>query len=133
MSWSVDGFVERDLQMKLRRALVGAVCFMLTGSAFADANGNSGNENAAFNAVVYSSATGQGGGVVSSFSAQGSFGAAIGSAVSGLATAAGGIPVAIAAGGNPNVIPPVPEPDAYAMLLAGLGMVVVMAKRRSKR
>lgn len=133
MSLSVDGFVERDLQMKLRRALVGAVCFMLTGGAFADANGNSGNENAAFNAVVNSSATGQGGGVVSSLSAPGSFGAEIGSAVSGLATGAGGIPVAIAAGGNPNVIPPVPEPDAYAMLLAGLGMVVVMARRRSKR
>lgn len=119
--------------MKLRQAVVGVVGFMLAGGAFADANGNSGNENAAFSAVIYSTVTGQGGGVVSSLSVPGSFGAEIGSAVSGLATSAGGIPVAIAAGGNPNVIPPVPEPDAYAMLLAGLGMVVVMAGRRSKR
>lgn len=119
--------------MKLRQAVVGVVGFMLAGGAFADANGNSGNDNAAFNAVIHSAVTGEGGGVVSSLSVPGSFAAEIGSAVSELATGAGGISVAIAAGGNPNVIPPVPEPDAYAMLLIGLGMVGVMARRRSKR
>ncbi|MCK9983759.1 MAG: hypothetical protein AzoDbin1_00231 [Azoarcus sp.] len=118
--------------MKLRQVVVGVVGIVLAGGAFADANGNSGMENAAFNAVINSSATGQGGGVVSSLSVPGSFGAEIGSAVSGLATGAGGISVAIAAGGSPNIIPPVPEPDAYAMLLVGLGMVGVMARRRSK-
>lgn len=119
--------------MKLRRVVVGVVGFFLAGGALAGANGNSDNDNAAFNAVIHSNVTGQGGGVVSSLSVPGSFGAGIGSAVSGLATGAGGISVAITAGGTPNVIPPVPEPDTYAMLLVGLGMVGVMVGRRSKR
>jgi hypothetical protein len=32
-----------------------------------------------------------------------------------------------------DAIPPVPEADAYAMLLAGLGLMGFMVKRRRKR
>lgn len=118
--------------MKLRLVYAGLVGLLLAGSASAAANGNSGNDNASFTAVVQS-VPGVHGGGVSILPASGTFGAGVGSAVSELATANGGITVAILAGGNPQSVPPVPEPDAYLMMLAGLGMVGVVARRRLKR
>ena len=115
--------------MKLKFLGAGLVGLCMAGAALAAPGGNSGDTGASFNAVLNSS----GGGIVSSVRIGDVESSGIGGLVSDLALGSGGQFVAIAAGGNPQFVPSVPEPDAALMLLVGLGMVGVVARRRLRR
>lgn len=115
--------------MKLRFLGAGLISLCVAGAAAAAPNGNSGNSNASFNAVLKAGE----GGIAAALRPSDSDVRGVGGLVSDLATGSGGQFVAIAAGGNPQFVPSVPEPDAALMLLVGLGMVGVVARRRLRR
>lgn len=115
--------------MKSRFLVTGLVGLCMAGAALAAPSGNSGKADASFNAVLNSN----GGGIVSPLRTGDVDARGIGGLVSVVATGSGGQFVAIAAGGNPQFVPSVPEPDAALMLLVGLGMVGVVARRRLRR
>lgn len=101
----------------------------MAGAALAGQSGNPSDAGTSFNAVLNQN----GGGIVSTFRAGDVEARGVGGLVSELALGSGGQFVAIAAGGNPQFVPSVPEPDAALMLLVGLGMVGVVARRRLRR
>ena len=122
--------------MNLKLVLAGLVGLSVAGGVFAagNGNGNAVNGNASFNAVLKSNGvpSGQGGGLPASSLGDVS-GRDFGGAVSDLAHNGGGGAVATVAGGNRAFVATVPEPDPYLMLLAGLGMVGLIARRRAIR
>lgn len=126
------GSCGESVKMRLKLVWAGVFGFLLASGASA-ANGNAGTDNASFNAVVNWNGTEHGGGIADALPRTGVTGQGLGDSVSALATGSGGISVAVLAGGNPKLTAPVPEPDAYAMLLAGLGLIGAIARRRVGR
>lgn len=115
--------------MKLKFLGAGLICLCLAGAAAASPNGNSGNSNASFNAVLKAGD----GGIATVLRPTDSDLRGVGGLVSDLATGSGGQFVALAAGGAPQFVPAVPEPDVALMLLVGLGMIGLVARRRLRR
>lgn len=120
------------MTFRLKYAIVGVMSIALAPGVLAAGNGNAGMGNASFNAVVHSN------GVPSAIATEfptnpvgGVPGNGIGEVVSQIAHDGGGVSVAAIARGD--IVPAVPEPDAYLMLLAGLGMVGLIARRRASR